>query len=153
MNRLLDKTISVRQIWRWTRRVIYVVIPIYLAAVFMHEWGVKMTMTPIAYKNKIPQHCLAYMGYSSGRFAGQTLMDSLLFRGRVIRGPTIDSIVNDHDQWLACVGYRVIAGLNPSDSARYASFSEEWLDSQGEPVVTIHVEYQKPYPFSQGTSK
>lgn len=155
MKNFLDKTLTVRQIWRWTRRMLYVLIPIYIGAFFVHEWKLEMTTTPIAYKDQIPDYCKDFAMRSSDRPGGSwgtTNVDSFLLRGRVRRSE-MKYLVNGTSKAPACLGYAVLTGIRNDKYAPDANFTEQWLDTQGDPVITVHVQYHKAYPTTQGPSK
>lgn len=82
----------------------------------------------------------SYGGYRGG---GRIVQDNLLLRGRITRG-SIEGLIYGPDLAKKCFGYALLGGLHdatPSD----ANFSEEWLDVQGNPVITVSVSYNKTY--------
>jgi hypothetical protein len=142
----LDRSITVRQIWRWTRRVVYIAIPLYIWAFLSSSWDLKMggaipSRSPV--KELFPAQCEGYIARSHGYGAGRITSDDLLLRGRIWRS-SLEPQLNGSSQLPQCFGYAVLAGMhdrNPGD----ANFTEQWLDESGDSVVTIHVEYNKPY--------
>lgn len=154
MSRFLDKTFTVRQIWRWTRRAIYVAIPLYLVAIFLNAWILKMGGVGLSnspFKDRIPDQCIRYAERSFGTPGGRTAVDNLLLRERLTRGP-IEGFVNGPDLTAECLGYAVLGGLHgktPGD----ANFTEQRVDARGDPVITVRVEYNKPYLTEKGSSK
>lgn len=146
MNNFLDKSITVRQIWRWTRRAIYIAIPLYVWAFLSSAWdlkmgGVNLNGSPV--KDLIPKQCFGHVERSRGITVGRTARDSLLLRGRVWRFP-LEPMINGSSQLPQCFGYAVLAGIHDREPGD-ANFTEQWLDDSGNSVVTISVEYNQPY--------
>lgn len=157
MSKLLDKsfTVSARQIWRWTRRGMYVVVPIYFVIAFLHAWdlrhgGVILRTSP--FKDRVPEVCVKYAdGRSSMTPPGRTAIDSLLLRDRVMRWD-INSLLNGTNLMPQCAGYAVLMGMH-ARSAGEANFTDQWVDANGDPVVTITVTYQKTLNDIKGISE
>lgn len=146
MNNFLDKTISVRKLWRWTRRVIYVAIPLYVLAVFWNAWnlrigGVGLNDSP--FKDQVPEQCRGYAQRSFGTPPDRTAVDNLLLRGRLARG-SIEALASGVDRTPVCIGYAVLGGLHGKTRGD-ANFIEQWVDVHGDPVVTVRVEYHKAF--------
>lgn len=154
MSNFLDKTFTVRQVWRWTRRTIYVAIPVYVIVVFLYAWNMKVggvSLNNSPFKDRIPEQCVGYAGRSLGTPSGRTLTDEFLLRARLRRG-SIEGLVNGPDLTPACLGYAVLGGLHDK-TAGGANFTEQWLDAKGNPIVTVRVEYNKPYLTETGSKK
>lgn len=154
MSSFLDKTLTVRQIWRWTRRAIYLAIPLYVLAVFLNAWelktgGVSLNNSP--FKDRIPGQCSGYVEHSFGNPVGRTAVDNFLVRERIRRYP-LDQLVKNSSPLIPCLGYAVLGGLHgttPGD----ANFTEQYVDAKGNPIVTVRVEYNKPYVTETGSKK
>lgn len=154
MSTFMDKTFSVRQIWRWARRAIYLAIPLYVLAVFWNAWDLKMggvSMNGSPFKDQVPEQCRGHAQKSFGTPAARTAMDSLLLRGR-LRRYELDSVINNASPLLSCLGYAVLGGVHASVPSE-ADFTEQFVDASGNPFVTVRVEYQKTYATSQGIKK
>ena len=150
MSNFMDNTISKRQLWRWTRRLIYLVIPLYVLAFFWNAWALKMGGVSVSnspFKDRVPEQCSAYAQRSHGLPADRTAIDSLLLRGRLNRG-SIEPLVAGMDKTPACLGYAVLGGLH-GKTAGDANFSEQWVDAHGDRVLTVSVVYHKPLAPSE----
>lgn len=154
MSNFLDKTFTVRQVWRWTRRAIYLAIPLYVVVFFLHAWDMKMGgvgLNNSPFKDRIPAQCDGYVQHSLGTPGGRTAADNLMLRERIRRYP-LEPLIKSSSPLIPCLGYAVLGGVHdktPGD----ANFTEQWLDSGGDPVVTIRVEYNKPYLTEIGSKK
>lgn len=154
MSTFMDKTFSVREIWSWARRAIYLAIPLYVLAVFWNAWDLKMggvSMSDSPFKDQVPEQCRGYAQKSFGTPAARTAMDSLLLRGRLQRYE-LNSVINNASPLFSCLGYAVLGGL-PARVPSEADFTEQFVDASGNPVVTVRVEYQKTYAVSSGINK
>lgn len=67
--------------------------------------------------------------------------DALLLRGRISEG-SIDSLINGTDLAPQCFGYAVLTGLH-GRSAGDANFTERWIDKEGNPVISVRVQYHQ----------
>lgn len=146
MSAFMDKTISVRQMCRWIRRVIYLAIPLYVLAVLWNAWALKMggvSLNDSPFKDRVPEICRGHAEKSFGTPADRTLLDEFLLRER-LRRYDLDRLVGSASPLFACVGYAVLGGIHaktPGD----ANFTEQFIDSTGKTVVTVRVEYHKVY--------
>jgi hypothetical protein len=146
MSNILDKTFTLRQVWRWTRRAIYVAIPVYIVAIFLHAWNMKIggvSLNDSPFKDRIPAQCEGYAQKSLRTPANRTTADELLLRGR-IRRYSLANLIGSSSPLFSCLGYAVLGGAHdrtPGD----ANFIEQYVDAQGDPFITVRVEYNKPY--------
>ena len=83
-------------------------------------------------------------------FAGPTIYDPgsrsvmadvLLLRGRVIEG-SIYRLTDGTDITPQCFGYAILTGLHGSPVGT-ANFIERWTDNEGNPVLSVTVQYHK----------
>lgn len=151
MSTFLDKSItfSVRQIWRWTRRTMYLLIPIYLVMFFLKGWEVKMggvSLQRSPFADRVPSECRAY----ADRFGGNSiyaansrsnLSDAVLLRGRVIESD-IEPLLNGTDYASKCFGYAVLNGLHGLEAGN-ANLIERWIDKDGKAVLSVQVQYHQ----------
>lgn len=153
MNSLLDRsfTLSVRQIWRWTRRAIYVLIPVYIFCLFANEWalrygGVGLSTSPI--KELVPERCTRFVdGRSRMTPGGRTLLDVLLLRERV-RRTNATFLVSSNSITAPCFGFAIAGGLH-AETPHEANFTDQWIDEMGDPVVTVQVKYHKHFSVTK----
>ena len=148
MSKFLDTAITVRQIYKYVRWLIYIALPVYTAAIFLNSLNLKtggVILNNSPFVNQITLECRNYAEQSIGGYngSGRTTLDNFLLRGRLRRG-SIDSLVNGPDLTKKCLGYSVLGGLHDT-TPRDANFTTEWLDEHGDPVVTVSVKYSKTY--------
>lgn len=154
MNNFLDKTISLRQMLKWTVGLFFLAMPLYVAAVFLNAWNLKMggaSLNHSPLKERIPEQCKAYAERSLGAPAGRTALDNFLLRGRLRRG-SIEALVHGPDLAAVCLGYAVLGGLH-GNAAGDANFIQQWNDVDGKSVVTVRVEYHQPYSREKASQK
>lgn len=154
MSSFLDRSFTVRQLWLWLRRAIYIAIPMYVVVFFLHAWNMKMggvSLNSSPFKARIPDRCLAYAARSLSTPAERTAIDNILLRGRITRG-SITGFVDGPDLTAECLGYAVLGGLH-SRAAGDANFVEQRIDATGDPIVTVRVEYNKPYTMKTGSKQ
>ena len=154
MNNFLDKTISLRQMLKWTVGLFFLAMALYVAAVFLNAWNLKMgggSLNHSPFKDQIPERCVGYAERSFGTPGGRTATDTLLLRGRLIRG-SIEGFVSGPDLTAACLGYAVLGGLHGKAEGD-ANFIEQRIDANGDPIVTVRVEYNKPYLYESGSKQ
>lgn len=148
MNELLEKSITVRQFFKYGRWLVYLATPIYVIAFFINSSNLKtggISLNGSPFLGQIAPECLKYAGQSQGGYSGggRTISDNFLLRGRISRGP-ITSLINGPNLATKCFGYALLGGLHdptPGD----ADFTEEWLDERGEKVITVSVRYNRTY--------
>ena len=150
MNRILDKTftLSVRQVWRWTRRLLYVVLLVYPVMIFLAEWGVHtggsyLNRSPFA--DRVPLLCKDRVNFKGRHFhlegSQSRLTDTLLLSDRV-RESHIDELISGIDMSVECFGGVMLAGLH-IEPAGSANVIRRWIDSQGRPVISVHVQFHQ----------
>ncbi len=101
VSNLLDKTISLRQILKWSIRLFFLAIPLYVAVVLMNSWNLKMggiSLNHSPYKDRIPDKCIPYASRSYGYNNG--ILDHLLLRARVRRIFVEDAITTSSSAYL-----------------------------------------------------
>lgn len=156
MNKLLDKSITVRQFFKYVRLLIYIAMPLYVAAFFLNSSSLKLggvTLNNSPFISQIAPECLNYAGQSQGGYhgGGRTILDNFLLRGRLSRG-SIDSLISGPDLTKKCLGYSLLGGLHDATPGD-ADFISQWLDEKGDPVVTVSVKYSKTYTTTVESKK
>ena len=160
MNRILDKTftLSVRQVWRWTRRLLYVVLLVYPVMIFLSEWGVhtggySLNRSPFA--DRVPAPCKDRVSFSGRHFhlpgSESRITDVLFLSDRVIETEII-GLTSGIDRSPECLGWMVLAGLH-TEPAGSANVIRRWTDAKGRPVVSVHVQYHQTLKDIGFTSK
>ncbi len=160
MNRILDKTftLSVRQVWRWTRRLLYVVLLVYPVMIFLSAWNIKMggvTLNRSPFAERVPNFCHNRVGHTHNSIyvpAGKSeLADILLLRDRVIES-YIDGMISGVDGTVECFGSEILVGLHGEPTGT-GNVIHRWVDSNGHPVVSVHVRYHQSLNEIRKTSK
>lgn len=150
MNRILDKTftLSVRQVWRWTRRMIYVVLLVYPVMIFLSAWNIKMggvTLNRSPFAERVPVFCHNRVGHThNSNYVPESqseLIDILLLRDRVIES-YIDGMISGVDGTVECFGSEILVGLHGEPTGT-GNVIHRWVDSKGRPVVTVHLRYHQ----------
>lgn len=144
--KLLDKSFTVRQVFRLLLIFLVLLIPLYVLAYIgnaMHlKWdGVSLNGSP--FENTMPEKCNGFIQKSSGTPAERTAIDSLLLRDR-IRRYDLERILNNNSPLVDCLGFAVLGGIH-SKNPGAANFTEHYLDEGGDLLVSIRVEYHKPF--------
>lgn len=141
MNNILDKQFTIRQMLRWLSYASFLIVPLFLAAVFLNSWHIKMggvTLATSPIKDKIPAQCNGFVERSSGN-TDRTLANAFLLRDRR-HTYYLDKLINSDSPAIPCLGYAVLGGLH-SKTASDANFIEEYINADGATVVTVHVKY------------
>lgn len=144
--KILDKPFTLRQMLRWACWSLILVVPIYFWVYLGTAWDLKMggvSLNHSPFKDQISVECLAYAQRSHGTPGGRTAVDNFLLRERITRVSIVNFIYGP-GIFKNCLGQAVITGLHAQVPGE-ANFTEELLDSNGDVIVTIRVEYSKPY--------
>lgn len=152
MSNILDKTFTVRQIWRWMRYAVYLTIPLYVGAVFLNAWDMKIrgvSLNNSSFKDSIPTQCSGYVEKSFGTPAGRTLIDEILLIERT-RRYSLDQLISNSSPLIPCLGYAVLGGLH---GGKDANFTDQYVDVDGTPIVTVRIEFHKKYVPETGDNK
>lgn len=144
MKNFLDRSITLRQIFRWLRWCFYLSIPIYLFLLVANAWineGGELASRNSPYIEFIPQKCEEYE--RSNYPSWHEVRDSFLLRDKSIR-LTLTNPIQDYGQLspITCLGYTVIGQIH-----RKTHFTQEFQDASGRPVVTVRVEYHQSHPY------
>lgn len=148
----LDKTISIRQILRYTAVLLGVTLTLYVGAFFWIAWENKMGYVPMKtspYASSISSNCEKFADRHYG--TSQNSVDNLLLRRRSVR-LNEKNLAPEYGR-IRCLGYAVLTGLH-SENPRLADFSDIYEDGSGAPIVSIHVTYHqtfRPADVSDGT--
>ena len=160
MNRILDKTftLSVRQVWRWTRRMIYVVLLVYPVMILLSDWSVRLTGTSLhrsPFQDRIPPQCKERVAFSGNHFhlpnSQSRITDLLLLSDRVKESP-VEELITGIDKSVECFGGILITGMH-SEPAGVANVIRRWIDTEGRPVISVHVQYHQSLKDIGFTSK
>ena len=160
MSRFLDKSItfSVRQVLRWIRWSLYLLVPVYLVLFFLKGWEIKMGGTSLRrspFADRVPSVCVDRVGHGGNSThvpqSRSVVADGLLLRDR-IRESSISSLISGAGATPECFGYDILVGLH-GQSAGDANFIHRWVDQEGQPVVTVHVQYHQTLQDIGFTSK
>ena len=143
MKNFLDRSITLRQIFRWLRWCFYLSIPIYLFSLLENglmnkRAGLVSRTSP--YIEFIPQKCEEYE--RSNYPSWHNVRDAYLLRDKSTR-LTLTNPIQDYGQLspITCLGYTVVGQIHASND-----FTQEFQDASGRPVVTVRVEYQQSHP-------
>lgn len=149
MNNFLDKTFTVRQVWRWTRRAIYLAIPVYIGAVVAHSWNLKMGgvgYRDSPYYSIIPSECrgsASSVGFTGARSWVLTWRDQLLMKPStwVYSLPESEKKLGFGMRGMPCMGYDFLMVLHGEDFKHV----NKYVNEKGEVVATVTTEVIKPY--------
>jgi hypothetical protein len=160
MNRILDKTftLSVRQVWRWTRRLLYVVLLVYPVMIFLNAWNVRVGGTALhrsPFQDRIPPQCKERVAFRGSHFhlpnSQSRITDVLLLSDRVKESP-VEELITGIDKSVECFGGILITGMH-SEPAGVANVIRRWIDTEGRPVISVHVQYHQSLKDIGFTSK
>lgn len=146
MNSFLDKTFTVRQVWRWTRRAIYLAIPVYIGTVFVHDWSLKMGGVGFRgspYYSIIPSECRGSAAFSGATRATQTWAEIVLLKPStwVYSLPESEKKLGFGMRGVPCMGYDFLMVLHGEDFKHV----NKYVNEKGEVVATVTTEVIKPY--------
>lgn len=146
MNNFLDKTFTVRQVWRWTRRAIYLAIPVYIGAVVAHSWNLKMGgvgYRDSPYYSSIPSECRGSAAFAGKTRGAQSGLESYLLRPStwVISLSESEKKLGFGMRGIPCMGYNFLMVLHGEDFKQIYKYVNE----KGEVVATVTTEVIKPY--------
>ena len=151
MSRFLDKSItfSVRQVLRWIRWSLYLLVPVYMVLFFLKGWEIKMGGTSLRrspFADRVPSECKAWADRigSNSTYVPESrspVTDALFLKGRVSEG-YIDSLIRGTDLTPQCFGYAILGGLH-GQSAGDANFIERRVDQDGRLVLSVDVQYHQ----------
>jgi hypothetical protein len=152
MSNLLDRSFTVRQVWRWTRRTIYVAIPLYIVLFFLHAWNLKMGgigFRASPYLSMIPQECRVSASIAGTTGSPQTWAEQLLLKPstRVYSLPASEEKLGFGMRGIPCRGYNFLMLLHGRDFEQV----EKYVNESGEVVAVVTTEVIRPYkpPISQ----
>lgn len=154
MSNFLDKTFTVRQVWRWTRRTIYLAIPVYIGAVVVHAWNLKMGgigFRASPYYSIIPSECRGSASTAGNTRGAQTGLESYLLRPStwVISLPESEKKLGFGMRGIPCMGYNFLMVLHGEDFKQV----DKYVNEKGEVVATVTTEVIKPYRSPTPKSK
>ena len=156
MQNFLNRTISVRQIFRWARRCLYVMVLIYLFLWIQHDWNLKMGPTGhfnSPYRSLIPSEC-----HRDALSFGDTRTPQTLREHIFLEPPTEVISLSKSEEKLGygmrgipCMGYNFLMVLHATNFKKV----EKYVDDNGNLIGTITYEIVRPYrpPVSRDEMK
>lgn len=140
MKKFLDKTFTLRQILQVFWRVLFAFIPIYICLVFFFAWKAQGDINYLGspYSSYVPEQCRPFTSVPGGSIGPKNY---LLFKVRNfdtslnVPQPALSTVSP-----LTCLGYTVLGGIKNTGLSN-ANFTQNFKDSEGRPIVTVHVEY------------
>lgn len=148
MNQFLDKTItlSVRQVWRWIRRTLYLLVPIYLVLVFLHSWDNKVGGFPLKaspYYLQVPPECRTSVMKATTVGSSGLLSKIPIFQPEttVLSLPLTEEKLGYGMKGLPCMGWDFLTSLHVHDMSRVQKF----VDARGDLIAILTLEVKKPF--------
>ncbi len=146
MSNVLDKTLTVRQIWRWTRRAMYLAIPVYIGAVIVHAWNLEMGgvgFRASPYYSIIPPECRGSAAFSGSTKGSKISLDQYLLRPStwVYSLPESERKLGFGMRGIPCMGYNFLMVLHGKDFKHV----DKYVNEKGEVVATVTTEVFEPY--------
>ena len=144
---ILDKTItiSMRQVWRWTRWCLYLLFPFYLALIFMNSWDLKMGAVPLKaspYYLQVPVECrTSVMNATSGSVNG-SISEAVLLKPKTqaFSLTSTESKLGFGMRGLPCMGWDFLTSLHTQNYVRVQKF----FNADGDVVAVLTLEVKKP---------
>jgi hypothetical protein len=150
MKNLLDKTVTLRQIFICCVSVFALAVPVYIFLFFQSGWRLKMGGAPAMtspYYALIPDTCKKHLNIVNMGYRSEIGIDALLLRGRFKREILSDPFKNfGEPSSITCLGYSVIGALHEGEIG-VANFTQQFQDKAGNPIVTVRVEYHQAHPY------
>jgi hypothetical protein len=147
LNKLLEKTITVRQILRFAVVVFLLLIVAYIPAYMVHMWNLEMKSIGFRdspYYSVIPSECRYGATTAGDHGQGGHLLERLFFISPstfIYSLPDLEKKLGYGMKGFPCMGYDFLMLLHGHDFSRV----EKYLDENGNVVAVVTTEIIKPY--------